>query len=323
MASKRWIWEQYDHMVMGDTLGLGRPGGDAALVRVHGTEKALAIATDCTPRYCKADPVEGGRQAVAEVWRNITATGAQPLAITDCMNFGNPERPEIMGQFVGAIEGMREACDALEFPVVSGNVSLYNETKGQAILPTPAIGGVGLMTDASKSVGLGFTSVGLAVILVGETSGHLGQSIYLREIDGREAGTPPHVDLAVERRNGDFVRARIEAGNVAACHDLSDGGLLVGAAEMALAGNIGVTLDGDATGAVPLHAWLFGEDQARYLIATDTPDTILAAASAAGVPAAQVGITGGDGVAISGFSARLSALREAHESWLPNFMSVG
>jgi len=323
MASKRWIWEQYDHMVMADTLGRGRPGGDAALVRVHGTEKALAIATDCTPRYCKADPVEGGRQAVAEVWRNITATGAKPLAITDCMNFGNPERPEIMGQFVGAIEGMREACNALEFPVVSGNVSLYNETKGQAILPTPAIGGVGLLNDASKSVGLGFTGPDLAVVLIGATAGHLGQSMYLREIEGREEGTPPHVDLAAERRNGDFVRAQIDAGTVAACHDLSDGGLLVGATEMALAGNVGVTLDGDGAGTMPLHAWLFGEDQARYLIATSDADAVLGAAADAGIPAGIVGTTGGGAVTVAGFSASLDDLRDSHENWLPQFMSVG
>ena len=158
LASKRWIWEQYDHMVMGDTLGHGRPGGDAALVRVHGTKKALAMTSDCTPRYCFADPVEGGKQVVAETWRNITATGATPLAITDNMNFGNPEKPEIMGQFVGVCEGMSAACIALDYPVVSGNVSLYNETNGQGIHPTPTIGGVGLIQDAAQSVGIAFTA---------------------------------------------------------------------------------------------------------------------------------------------------------------------
>ena len=322
MASKRWIWEQYDHMVMGDTLGHGRPGGDAALVRVHGTPKALAISTDCTPRYCKADPVEGGRHAVAEAWRNITATGAKPLAITDCMNFGNPERPEIMGQFVGAIEGMREACSTLEFPVVSGNVSLYNETNGQAILPTPAIGGVGLIEDANKSVGLGLAAEGLSLILIGETAGHLGQSMYLREIEGREDGAPPHIDLAAERRNGDFVREQILSGAVSACHDLSDGGLLVAATEMALAGGVGVELDAAAAGTVALHAYLFGEDQARYLIATDDPESLLVAAAEAGVPAQAVGRSGGDAVRVAGFSAPLADLRSAHEGWLPGFMGI-
>ncbi|MDD9877842.1 MAG: phosphoribosylformylglycinamidine synthase subunit PurL [Magnetovibrio sp.] len=322
MASKRWIWEQYDHMVMGDTLGHGRPGGDAALVRVHGTEKALAIATDCTPRYCKADPVEGGKQAVAEVWRNITATGAKPLAITDCMNFGNPEKPEIMGQFVGAIEGMRDACNALEFPVVSGNVSLYNETNGQAVLPTPAIGGVGLIENADASVGLALPDDGLALVLIGETRGHLGQSMYLREIEGREDGAPPPVDLAAERRNGDFVRARIDAGQAAACHDLSDGGLLAAASEMALAGGIGVELDAAAAGALPLHAFLFGEDQARYLIATRDADALLAAAAEAGVPAATVGESGGASVRVAGFELALAELRATHEGWLPEFMGL-
>ncbi len=322
MASKRWIWEQYDHMVMADTMGKGRPGGDAALVRIHGTNKALAIATDCTPRYCQADPVEGGRHAVAEVWRNITATGAKPLAITDCMNFGNPERPEIMGQFVGAIDGMREACLALEFPVVSGNVSLYNETNGQAILPTPAIGGVGLINDSAKAVGLGITAEGLTIVLIGETVGHLGQSMYLREIEGREDGAPPPVDLSAERLNGDFVRGQINAGSVVACHDLSDGGLAAAVAEMAMASTIGVTLDKEAAGAIPLHAWLFGEDQARYLIATASPEAVLNAASDAGVPATAVGTSGGHSFSVAGFSRPLTEIRDAHESWMPAFMGT-
>ena len=271
LASKRWIWEQYDHLVMGNTVK--RPGGDAAVVRVSPGAiggKALALATDCTPRYCRADPVRGGAQAVAESWRNLTAVGAEPLAITDNMNFGNPERPEIMGQFVGAIEGMREACLALDYPVVSGNVSLYNETSGRAILPTPVIGGVGLIADAGTAVDLALKRDGDAVILIGDTSGHLGASLYLREIEGREAGPPPPVDLAAERRNGDFVRAMIRGGFVAACHDLSDGGLLVALAEMAMAGMRGFALDPLPT-ELPLHAYLFGEDQARYLIETPDP----------------------------------------------------
>ncbi|MEK9754368.1 MAG: phosphoribosylformylglycinamidine synthase subunit PurL, partial [Rhodospirillaceae bacterium] len=321
LASKRWIWEQYDHMVMGDTLGVGRPGGDAAIVRVHDTPKALAMTSDCTPRYCYADPVEGGRQAVAEAWRNLTATGARPLAITDNMNFGNPERPEIMGQFVGCIQGMREACVALDFPVVSGNVSLYNETNGNAILPTPTIGGVGLIDDYERAIGVAPKADGEAVILVGATKGHLGASIYLREIEGREEGAPPPVDLAVERRNGDFVRAEIAAGRVTACHDLADGGLLVGLAEMALAGKRGIAVDAAKAGDVPLHAWLFGEDQARYLVATADPKALLAAAVQAGVPAAQVATTGGDKVTLGGFSLSLGDLRRGHEGWMPDFMA--
>ena len=322
MSSKRWIWEQYDHMVMADTMGKGRPGGDAALVRVHGTQKALAITTDCTPRYCQANPEEGGRHAVAEVWRNITATGATPLAITNCLNFGNPERPEIMGQFVGSIQGMREACLALEFPVVSGNVSLYNETNGQAILPTPAIGGVGLINDSTKAVDLSITAEGLTLVLIGKTMGHLGQSIYLREIEGKEDGEPPPVDLSSERRNGNFVRGQINSGTVAACHDLSDGGLAAAAAEMAMAGKIGVFLDEQAAGAIPLHAWLFGEDQARYLLATALPEAILDAASDADIPAAAIGNSCGDSFSVAGFSRPISEIRAAHEGWMPTFMST-
>src|SRR5204863_2706192 len=241
LASKRWIWEQYDHLVMGNTVK--RPGGDAAVVRVGPGNKALALTTDSTPRYCRADPARGGAQVVAESWRNLTAVGALPLALTDNMNFGNPEKPEIMGEFVGAIEGMREACLALDYPVVSGNVSLYNETSGSAVLPTPVIGGVGLIGDAHRAVDLALKRDGDALILIGETKGHLGASLYLREIEGSEAGPPPPVDLAAERHNGDFARGEIAAGHVAACHDAGDGGLLVALAEMAMAGGRGITLD--------------------------------------------------------------------------------
>ena len=320
LASKRWIWEQYDHMVMADTLQ--RPGGDAAVVRVHGTNKAVAITTDCTPRYCKADPVEGGRQAVAEAWRNLTATGARPLAITDCMNFGNPERPEIMGQFVGCVEGMGEACRTLDFPVVSGNVSLYNETNGVGVLPTPDIGGVGLLDSLDHMATLAFKSEGEAILLVGETKGHLGASLYLREIDGREDGAPPPVDLTAERRNGDFVRTRIHAGSVSACHDVSDGGVLVALAEMAMAGNLGAEVDPAVSG-LPAHAFLFGEDQARYVLTCRAADkdAVLAAAQQAGVPIAEIGRTGGRELAVTGETAvPVSRLKAAHERWFPDFM---
>lgn len=323
LSSKRWIWEQYDHMVMGDTLGIGRPGGaDAALVRVHGTRKALAATSDCTPRYCKANPVEGGRQVVAEAWRNITATGATPLAITDNMNFGNPEKPEIMGQFVGCIEGMREACLALDFPVVSGNVSLYNETNGQAILPTPTIGAIGLLADYTQATGIGFSAEGDALILIGETTGHLGQSIYLREIHGLEEGPPPPVALGTERLNGDLVRDVILSGQANACHDISDGGLLVAIAEMAMGGGIGASISLD-NGSVPAHAWLFGEDQGRYVIATSDPDAVMAKAKAAGVKASRVGDTGGDAITLSdGSSMALKSLKDRNEAWMPAFMSI-
>jgi phosphoribosylformylglycinamidine synthase subunit PurL len=319
LASKRWIWEQYDQLVMGNTVL--RPGGDAAVVRVSATGKALALATDCTPRYCRADPGRGGAQAVAESWRNLTAVGAEPLAVTDNMNFGNPERPEIMGQFVGVIEGMREACLALDYPVVSGNVSLYNETSGRAVLPTPVIGGMGLIADLRTTVDLALKRDGDAVILVGDTSGHLGASLYLREIEGREAGPAPQVDLAAERRNGDFVRAMIRGGRVSACHDLSDGGLLVALAEMAMAGMRGVSLDPIPTG-LPPHAYLFGEDQARYLVETQEPQTVLEAARAAEVWARVIGVVDGASLTLPGAGAiSVDALKATNEAWLPGYMA--
>ncbi|MBV8133765.1 MAG: phosphoribosylformylglycinamidine synthase subunit PurL [Alphaproteobacteria bacterium] len=319
LASKRWIWEQYDHLVMGNTVK--RPGGDAAVIRVSPGGKALALATDCTPRYVRADPRRGGAQVVAESWRNLTAVGAEPLALTDNMNFGNPERPDIMGEFVGAVEGMREACLALDYPIVSGNVSLYNETSGNAILPTPVIGGVGLLADARHAVDLALKRDGDAVILVGATDGHVGCSLYLREIEESEAGPPPPVDLAAERQNGDFVRGQIRAGRVAACHDLSDGGFLVAVAEMAMASGRGILL-APPPGVLPQNAYLFGEDQARYLVETSDPETVVAAAGAAGVPARVIGVVGGVALTLPGSDAiSVGALKAANEAWLPGYMA--
>ena len=320
-CSKRWVWEQYDHMVMGDTTSLGRPGGDAAMVRIHGSNKAVAMSSDVTPRYVFADPVEGGRQAVAETYRNITATGALPLAITDNMNFGNPQRPEIMGQFVGAVQGIGEACIALDYPVVSGNVSLYNETNGQGILPTPTIGGVGVIQDVHKAVGMGFVAEGEAIVLIGETTGHMGASQYLAEIENRKEGPAPHVDLAADRKNGDFVRGQILGGAITACHDLSDGGLGVALAEMAMKSSIGATID-DQSGDLPLHAWLFGEDQARYLATTRNADALLAAAASAGVAASKIGTVQSEALTIANAGTiSVSELAEAHEAWMPDYMA--
>jgi phosphoribosylformylglycinamidine synthase len=319
LCSRRWIWDQYDSTVGGQTVQ--RPGGaDAAVVKLEGLKRALAMTTDCTPRYCLADPEEGGRQAVAEAWRNLTAVGATPLAITDNMNFGNPEKPEIMGQFAAAVRGMAAACTALDFPVVSGNVSLYNETNGKGILPTPAIGGVGVLEDAAQAIGLALRP-GLDLILVGETQGWLGQSLWLREIAGREEGAPPPVDLAAERRNGDFVRARILAGAVAACHDVADGGLLVAVAEMAIGGDVGATLEQPP--GLPAHAFWFGEDQGRYVLAAADGAALLAAAAAAGVPAARLGQTGGGDLVLPGVSSiSVASLRAAHEATLPALMEA-
>ncbi|SDE82276.1 phosphoribosylformylglycinamidine synthase subunit PurL [Rhodospira trueperi] len=324
LASRRWIWEQYDHMVMGDTVQ--RPGGDAAVVRIHGSERGLAMTTDCTPRYVRADPVMGGRQAVAEAWRNLTAAGARPLAVTDNMNFGNPEKPLIMGQFVGACQGLAEACRALDFPVVSGNVSLYNETEGRAIPPTPTIGGVGVIDDLDRMATVTFKAPGEAIVVIGERpdtreSGWLGQSLYLRELCGREEGAPPPVDLEHERHVGDVVRGLIQAGRVSACHDVSDGGLLVAVAEMALAGDMGAAL----TLAAPSAAALFGEDQGRYVV-TVPAEGVTGLLAELGTLARHIGDTGGTGpdaaITLGGAEVALSDLRAAHEGWLPGVMGA-
>ena len=314
LCSRRWVWEQYDYTIGGQTVK--RPGAaDAAIVKLEGRRRALALTTDCTPRYVLADPETGGAQAVAEAWRNLTATGAQPLAITDNMNFANPEKPRIMGQFAAAIRGMAAACIALDFPVVSGNVSLYNETEGRPILPTPAIGGLGVLEDAAQAVGYALPP-GQDLILIGTTKGWLGQSLWLREITGREEGPPPQVDLAAERANGDFVRAEILSGTVAACHDVSDGGTLVAVAEMALAGDTGVTLDPGGT-----HETWFGEDQARYLIATTATKALLARAAAANIPAKQIGTSGGTTLTLpDGDTISIAELRRLHEAFLPTWM---
>jgi phosphoribosylformylglycinamidine synthase len=321
LCSKRWVWEQYDHVIGGNTVQ--RPGGDAAVVRVLDGPKALALTVDVTPRYCEADPIEGGKQAVAEAWRNITAVGGKPLAITDNLNFGNPERPEIMGQLVGCLKGIADACVALDFPIVSGNVSLYNETNGRGILPTPSIGGVGLLDDFQKSATLAFKAKGEAILLIGDTQGWLGQSVYLRDICGREEGAPPPVDLAAEKRNGDVVRGMIKSGTATAVHDVSDGGLLVALAEMAMASGIGAALDAAPEQTLP-HAWWFGEDQARYIVTVPVDHllTVMSKLKAVGVPCAEIGKTGGDALVIEGEApVAISKLKEGFESWLPNYMA--
>jgi phosphoribosylformylglycinamidine synthase len=332
LCSRRWVWEQYDHIILGNTVQ--RPGGDAAVVRIEEGPKALALTADVTPRYCEADPFEGGKQAVAEAWRNLTAVGARPLAVTDNLNFGNPERPEIMGQLIGCVRGIGEACRALEFPVVSGNVSLYNETKfrgdesGRSILPTPTIGGVGLIDDFTTAMTLGFKAEGEAVLLVGETRGWLGQSLYLRDVCGREEGAPPPVDLAAERRQGDFVRALIHDGLVTAVHDVSDGGLLVAIAEMAIASHIGAVLEAPQGLAhhlppdLPPHAFWFGEDQGRYVVTAKNAVLIAERAKAAAVPLMRLGATGGTLLAMGDERpVRVQELKSRFEAWLPAYMA--
>ncbi|SLN33016.1 Phosphoribosylformylglycinamidine synthase 2 [Pseudoruegeria aquimaris] len=298
-AGKQWVYEQYDTMVMADTART--PGLGAGIVRVHGSGKALAFTSDVTPRYVKANPTEGGKQAVAEAYRNLTAVGAKPLATTDNLNFGNPEKPEIMGQFVGAIKGIGEACAALDMPIVSGNVSLYNETDGSAILPTPTIGAVGLIADIDEAI-TGQVREGHVALVLGATEGHLGQSALLAEVFNREEGDAPAVDLAKERAHGEFIRAN--AALITACTDLSDGGLALAAFELAEAAGVGVTLDSGDT------PFLFGEDQGRYLIACnfDQAEALMAAAGQAGLHMETVGRFGGDEVSFGGTSAPLADL---------------
>ena len=319
LCSRAWVWDQYDSTVGGQTVK--RPGAaDAAVVKLEGLKRGLALTTDCTPRYCFADPEAGGAQAVAEAWRNLTAVGARPLAITDNMNFGNPEKPEIMGQFAAAIRGMAAACEALDFPVVSGNVSLYNETEGKGILPTPAIGGLGVLDDAAKAVGYALPAW-LDLVLIGSTTGWMGQSLWLREIAGRQDGAPPPVDLAVERANGDFVRTHILNGTIRACHDVSDGGILIAVAEMCMASGTGARMVAHPTD-VPGHAWWIGEDQGRYIVAVPDQAAFIRLADAAGIPARRLGTSGGLDLTLpDGGSLSVAALRAAHEAFFPAWMN--
>ena len=319
-SSKRWVYEQYDTLIQGNSLV--RPGGDAGVIRVEGNaHKALAFSSDVTPRYCQADPFEGGKQAVAECWRNLSATGAKPLACSDNLNFGNPEKPEIMGQLVYAIKGIGEACKKLDFPIVSGNVSLYNETNGEGILPTPTMAGVGLIDDWHKMARIDGMKDEDFIILVGDCGSHLGQSVYLRDILGKAEGTPPHVDLDKEKKNGCFVRKLIETGMITACHDLSDGGLAIALAEMVIKSHHGISAK--LTGKTPAHAELFGEDQARYLISVNADQyaVVEEQAKAADVKLTNLGKVTGQDLVVEGY-IKLSAkqLENAYESWFPDFM---
>ncbi len=325
LCSRRWIYEQYDSEVMADTIASS--GGDAALVRVHGTEKALAITTDCTPRYVNNDPFEGGKQAVAEAYRNISATGATPLAITNNLNFGNPEKPDIMAQIVGSVSGMGKACEALATPVVSGNVSLYNETNSMAIHPCPVVGMVGVIEDWKQSASMHITSSDAELLVIGHSEedgqaaeGWLGSSLYAKLISKREGGAPPPVNLDDERAHGEFIRALIAGKSVEAVHDVSDGGILFSVVEMLMAHNFGAIINhSDAA----KHSWAFGEDQGRYLIATHQADEIKAMAAAQNIPVMPIGKTDNSGQLTVGGNTPISIkeLLDMHEGVIPALMS--
>ena len=324
LASRRWVYEQYDSQVMADTIA--GPGGDAGLIRVHGTQRGLAVSTDCTPRYVEADPRIGGAQAVAEGWRNLSAIGARGLAITNNLNFGNPEKPDIMAQMAQSVLGMGDAARALNTPVVSGNVSLYNETDGRAILPCPVVGMVGTIENIDQAVGMA-PSAGETLIVLGQDNscndGWLGVSLYARNLAGNPNAAPPPVDLEAEKRHGEFLQAQIAAGTIRAAHDISDGGLAVAVAEMCIAGRTGASISTPSDG--NLHGWAFGEDQARYVVSTDDADTLLTAAAGAGVPAAAIGSTQSGGELKFGDEAAISVmqLHTLVEGTIPALMGNG
>ena len=317
LCSRKWIWEQYDHMVMADTIV--RPGSDAAVVRIHGSNKGIAISTDCSPTYCKHNSFEGGKHAVVETWRNIIASGAFPIAITDCMNFGNPEKPEIMGQFVECIRGMGEACSKLNYPVISGNVSFYNETNGEGIYPTPAIGGVGLIKDLSNTMTISFKKEGSFVCVIGISNNHLGNSQYLSIVKNKEVGSTPSINLDEELKNGEFVINCIEQKKFEAVHDIGDGGLLVALAEMSIYGKKGVNLDINKSS---LIEYLFGEDQSRYLveISKDNFEDFILEAEKNSVSVEKIGLTQADQFEIKNIGKiKVDDLIQAHESWFKKF----
>ena len=312
LSSRKWIWEQYDHMVMADTVV--RPGSDAAVVRVHGTNKGLAMSTDCSPVYCKHNPYEGGKHAVVETWRNIIASGALPIAITDCMNFGNPEKPEIMGQFVECIRGMGDACSKLNYPVVSGNVSLYNETNGEGIYPTPAIGGVGLIKDLSNVKTLSLKEDGNFLCVVGKTANHLGNSKYISIIQSKEEGGTPEINLDTELRNGNFVMDAINQKLIASAHDVGEGGILVAISEMCMSGNLGIIIEIETN--FP-HGYFFAEDQSRYLIevSPNNYDKCQKLANNNDVHFEKIGIVGGDKISIKNIGdQQVSVLKRSFET---------
>ena len=317
-ANKSWVWEQYDHMVMGDTIE--RPGGDAAVIRVHGTNKAIAATVDCTPRYCFAHPYTGGMQAVCETYRNLSAVGAEPRAITNCLNFGNPEKKEIMGQFVDVIKGMKEACEALDYPVISGNVSLYNETNGVGIKPTPTIGGVGLILDTKKSVNTSLKETENLIYIIGETKGHIHQSALCHDVLYLKNGPPPTINLAEEKKNSLFIRELIIHDFAQSAHDVSDGGIALAIAEMCMTGKIGAKIVSNLTGTERIK-FLFGEDQARYLveIKPDNLENVIKLAKKQEISLLQLGFTTKDYLSIDETKFSVDELSKLNNKWFHNF----
>ena len=325
IASKRWVYEQYDHMVRTNTIV--RPGSDAAVVRIKGTNKAVAMTVDCNGRYCLLHPYEGARLAVVEAARNLVCSGAEPIGLTDCLNFGNPERPDIMWQFVLAIEGLKDACEHFNIPIVSGNVSFYNETNGLSIYPTPMLGMVGLIDEADRAMTQWFRDEGDAIVLLGKTREDLGGSEYLKVLQHREQGSPPFLSLDIEKALQDFALKVIHEGLVQSAHDCSDGGLAVALAECCVSGpraaqGAVVKL---GLGSLRRDALLFGESQSRIILSTrpTAVESILSRAAEAGVPAAQIGTVGGGRLVIEVEPGKVSdgcridlPIRQVSDCWV-------
>jgi phosphoribosylformylglycinamidine synthase len=318
-SNKSWVWEQYDHMVMTDTIQ--KPGGDSAVVRYHGKNKGIAATVDCVPRYCKAHPKSGAMQAVCETWRNLISVGAQPIAITNCLNFGNPEKKEIMGQFVDSINGMKEACETLNYPVISGNVSLYNETNGVAIYPTPTIGGVGLLKNINNMMTFNFKNTESIIAVIGETSGHLSQSALIYDVIGDKEGPPPQINLKEEKKNGLFVSDLIKGKLVNAVHDISHGGIIVTLAEMCMASNIGAKIKVSGSNSDKIK-YLFSEDQARYLIEISKKnlEKIKKTASTKNIKINIIGNTQSEIFEVENdLKISVKELKTKNESWFKNY----
>jgi phosphoribosylformylglycinamidine synthase subunit PurL len=327
IADKEWVFRQYDHMVQVNTVFL--PGADAAVLRIKGSRRALAMTLDCNALYTRLDPRTGARIAVAEACRNLACVGARPIGVTNCLNFGNPEKPEVMGQFEQAVAGLAEACRTFGIPVTGGNVSFYNDTEGLSIHPTPVLGVVGLIGDVRKAVRPGFRAAGDAVVLVGESLDELGGTEYLKTIHGLEAGSPPMIDLEQEKRNQEFVLEAIEAGLVRSAHDLSEGGLAVALAECSFHSPRKIGCEVDLASGLREDALLFGESQSRILITCRPADLsgLLKTASARGVPAQAIGRTGGTALAVrqAGREILCVPVGKAFRAWkdsLPGFFKV-
>ena len=319
LCSREWIWEQYDHMVMGDTIGM--PGSESGVVKIHNIDKqALAITTDCTPRYCASNAHTGGMQAVCESYRNLCSVGALPLAITDCLNFGNPEKKEVMGQIVDAIRGISDACKKLSMPVVAGNVSLYNETEGKSIPPTPQIGAVGIINNTDNQLSNKISkNNNQDIIVIGSTRGHLQCSIYAKEIAKIEKGCPPTINLDEELKHGKFILDLASLNLIDACKDLSDGGIGIALAELCIMSKVGCEIISPKS--LNVNQWLFGEDQARYIIITNKSEAIMNKAKSMNIEAKIIGKIKGNSFSLNNNKISIEKITNIRNNWFHNYFS--